>query len=217
MTPQARVTYAAAAAVVVLATAACGSDNTGDGSAEPEPSATSSVVESASGSASASASATTTTTLSDDKPFGPGCGRFRSASGLSVGDVDDKPTTLFATGAPPLRDAFGKMLQVGLGEEQDVTFFIPTNQAVNALPLDVRGQLVGDLDKARQFFGHHVVDGRLAPSRLAGEHTTLADDTLPITVDGDDVGVGLQGASVICGNIETLDATIYVVDQALQS
>jgi len=61
-----------------------------------------------------------------------------------------------------------------------------------------------------------MVEGRLPSSRLAGEHPTY-DDTLDVTISGDDVQVGLQGAEVLCGNIKTVDPTIYVIDAALLS
>ncbi|MEO5852047.1 MAG: fasciclin domain-containing protein [Nocardioides sp.] len=153
----------------------------------------------------------------DGKPFGPGCDRYLPRSGPDLDVVADIPTLEWVLVQDSLRDSFGKMLQVGLAETRDVTYFVPTNKAVNALPLDVRGEIVTDDRRARRFFGHHIVTERLAPSALSGEHSTVARDTLTITVSGEDVGVGLQGADVVCGNIETRDATVYIVDQALES
>ena len=153
----------------------------------------------------------------DGKPFGPGCDRYLPRSGPDLDMVAGIPTPEWVLVQDSLRDSFGKMLQVGLAEKRDVTYFVPTNKAVNALPLDVRGELVTDDRRARRFFGHHIVTERLAPSALSGDHRTVARDTLTITVSGEDVGVGLQGADVVCGNIETRDATVYIVDQALQS
>ena len=153
----------------------------------------------------------------DGKPFGPACGRFDSPSGRPVDQIAEMPTSLFVLGQAELRDAFGKMMQVGLGQKKDVTFFLPTNKAINAVPFDVRGEIVTNPDKARSYFGHHVVEGRLEPSQLAGEHPTLNDDVLTVTLTGQDFGVGLQGAHILCGNIETVGARIYVVDQAIIS
>ncbi len=104
--------------------------------------------------------------FADDKPFGPGCDRYSDAVDLPLRDVKTMPTWLFVGSSASLRDSFGTMEQVGLGKEKDVTFFIPTNKAVNALPLDTRGDIVLDEAVARRFFGHHMVRGRLRPSDL---------------------------------------------------
>jgi len=204
-----------AAVTLAAGLAGCGNDDP-----EPEsgstPSATASTSTQTTDS-TAAASETADPPPPDDRPFGPGCDRYLPESGPTLDRVAETPTPNYVLLQSSLQDAFGKMMQIGIGTERDVTYFVPTNQAVNLLPFEVRGELVGDPDAARTFFGHHVVTERLAPSALAGEHRTLAKDTLSITVSGEDVGVGLQGADVVCGNIQTLDATIYVVDQALQS
>ena len=217
MTRARRAAGATLAGIVLLGLAGCGDDDQGQAdqaasSAGPGPTTES----------SASASATTSAAPAGDpppdgKPFGPACGRFDSPSGRPVDQIAEMPTSLFVLGQDELRDAFGKMMQVGLGQKKDVTFFLPTNKAINAVPFDVRGEIVTDPDKARSYFGHHVVEGRLEPSQLAGEHPTLNDDVLTVTLTGQDFGVGLQGAQILCGNIETVGARIYVVDQAIIS
>lgn len=216
MTRARRTTATALALALLPGLAACGGDGEPAGSAAPSalpaPTDASSATTSAGGS---------TTPIGDPppdgKPFGPACGRFDSPSGRPVDQIAEMPTNLFVLGQAELRDAYGKMMQVGLGQRKDVTFFLPTNKAINAVPLDVRGEIVTNPDKARSYFGHHVVKGRLEPSQLAGEHQTLNDDVLTVTLDGQDFGVGLQGAHILCGNIETVQARIYVVDQAIIS
>ena len=58
-----------------------------------------------------------------------------------------------------------------------------------------------------------MVKGRLAPSDLVGEHETYAGDTMAVTADGDQLRVDDDGAVIECGNIRTLNATIYLVDR----
>ena len=69
---------------------------------------------------------------------------------------------------------------------------------------------------------HHVIEGRLSPGQLAGEHTTLNGDTETIegsgedfTIAADQTVVGKADAGVICGNVQTANATVYVIDQVL--
>ena len=217
MTRARRAAGATLAGIVLLGLAGCGDDGQ-DQADQASPSAGPSPTTESSATASAATSAAPTgDPPPDGKPFGPACGRFDSPSGRPVDQIAEMPTSLFVLGQDELRDAFGKMMQVGLGQKKDVTFFLPTNKAINAVPFDVRGEIVTDPDKARSYFGHHVVEGRLEPSQLAGEHPTLNDDVLTVTLTGQDFGVGLQGAQILCGNIETVGARIYVVDQAIIS
>ena len=70
---------------------------------------------------------------------------------------------------------------------------------------------------------HHVIEGRLAPDQLAGEHTTVNGDT--VTIEGSRRGLHRPGRpdgsrarrprTVVCGNVQTANATVYIVDQVL--
>ena len=70
---------------------------------------------------------------------------------------------------------------------------------------------------------HHVVPGRLTPDQLAGEHATVANDKL--TVDGFRRRASPSPATrpsaasrrtVLCGNVQTANATVYIIDQVLK-
>jgi uncharacterized surface protein with fasciclin (FAS1) repeats len=62
---------------------------------------------------------------------------------------------------------------------------------------------------------HHVVAGKLSPDQLAGTHKTLAGDTIKIDGSGEDFTVAGANAKVLCGNIQTANATVYVIDTVL--
>ena len=62
---------------------------------------------------------------------------------------------------------------------------------------------------------HHVVAGQLSPDQLAGEHETLNGDTITVKGSGEDFTVGAENAAVLCGNIPTANATVYVIDTVL--
>ncbi len=93
---------------------------------------------------------------------------------------------------------------------------MPANEAFEVLPLDTVGQLLTTVPDSDPSSSTTWSRAGCHP-RLAGEHPTYDDDTLDVTISGDDVQVGLQGAEVMCGNIKTLDPTIYVIDAALVS
>jgi uncharacterized surface protein with fasciclin (FAS1) repeats len=57
------------------------------------------------------------------------------------------------------------------------------------------------------------VEGRLSPEDVAGTHTTLAGDE--ITVEGSGEDFTAEGAKVLCGNVQTANATVYVIDSVM--
>jgi uncharacterized surface protein with fasciclin (FAS1) repeats len=59
-----------------------------------------------------------------------------------------------------------------------------------------------------------VVPGQLTPDQLAGTHKTLQGDTLQVTGSGQDFKIN-GNSSVVCGNIKTANATVYLIDQVL--
>ncbi|MGH3429117.1 MAG: fasciclin domain-containing protein, partial [Terriglobales bacterium] len=65
---------------------------------------------------------------------------------------------------------------------------------------------------------YHVIGERLSPKQLAGTHKTRNGANLTIT--GSDQGdshfsVGANNATVGCDNIQTANATVYIVDSVL--
>jgi uncharacterized surface protein with fasciclin (FAS1) repeats len=61
---------------------------------------------------------------------------------------------------------------------------------------------------------YHVVEGQLAPDELPGEHTTLQGDGLMVEGSGEDFTVN-GSASVVCGDVHTDNATVYIIDEVL--
>jgi uncharacterized surface protein with fasciclin (FAS1) repeats len=59
-----------------------------------------------------------------------------------------------------------------------------------------------------------VVAGQLAPDQVEGEQKTVEGDTVKVTGSGDNLKV--NGANVICGGVQTANATVYLIDSVLQ-
>jgi uncharacterized surface protein with fasciclin (FAS1) repeats len=62
---------------------------------------------------------------------------------------------------------------------------------------------------------YHVVEGKLAPEELAGTHTSLQGGEVTVEGSGEDFTVD-GNAAVICGNVQTANATVYIIDQVLE-
>jgi uncharacterized surface protein with fasciclin (FAS1) repeats len=108
-----------------------------------------------------------------------------------------------------------------LDSQQDVTVLAPANVAFEAIPAGNRQALMADTAKLTALLTHHVIQGRVGPDQLAGTHTTLNNDELTIEGSGQSFTVAAAGtvtrkpATVLCGNVQTANATVYIIDQVL--
>ena len=59
-----------------------------------------------------------------------------------------------------------------------------------------------------------MIAGRLAPEDLVGTQTTVQGETVEVAGSGDAITVN-GTTSVICGNVQTANATVYLIDTVL--
>jgi uncharacterized surface protein with fasciclin (FAS1) repeats len=108
-----------------------------------------------------------------------------------------------------------------LNTTQDITVLAPANPAFEAVPADALNGLLADVPALTTVLTHHVIPGRLTPEELAGTHTTLNNDEVTIEGEGENFTIAMEGtvtqmeANVICGNVQTANATVYIIDQVL--
>ncbi|MGP9845834.1 fasciclin domain-containing protein [Brachybacterium sp. 107] len=93
------------------------------------------------------------------------------------------------------------------------TVFAPVDEAFGAIPEADLTALAGDADSLSTVLTYHVVPGQIAPDEIAGTHTTVEGEDLEVTGSGDDLMV--NGSTVICGGVQTQNATVYLVDTVL--
>jgi uncharacterized surface protein with fasciclin (FAS1) repeats len=163
-----------------------------------------------------------------DQPFGPGCGAIPPAGEGSFTGMADDPVAVAVSHSPALVALTGTIRAAQLGPsldaQQHITILAPVDTAFAAVPRDAMGALLADTPRLTAMLTHHVIDGRLTPERLAGTHTTLNNDQLTIDVSAEAFTVAAEGtllgkgaARVVCGNVQTANATIYLIDQVLTS
>lgn len=95
----------------------------------------------------------------------------------------------------------------------EFTVFAPVDDAFGALDEETIEAVSTDADLLTTVLTYHVVDGRLSPDMVTGEQTTLQGDMVEVTGSGDELMV--NGANVICGGVQTANATVYLVDEVL--
>ena len=208
-----RATLLATAVGLALLTTACGGEDSGTpaagapaGTSAPAPSTGSSMP---AGTAAATAG----------DSFGPACGQVPSTGAGSFEGMAADPVATAASHNPLLSTLVSAVSSAGLVDTLNgadgVTVFAPTNEAFAAVP-------EATLDKALKdpkgllttVLTYHVVSGRLAPDMLAGTHKTLQGGS--VTVAGSGAQFTVNGsAQVVCGNVQTANATVYLIDGVL--
>lgn len=208
----------AAVSAMALTMTACGSD-----AEEAAGDAVSSATSAAGGDSS---SAAETTEAAAEGPFGAACSQVPTEGEGSVEGMSDDPVATAASNNPLLSTLVTAVTAANLvdtlNSAQDITVLAPANPAFEAIPADALNAVLADVPQLTSVLQHHVIDGRLAPEDLAGEQTTLLGDTVTIEGSGEDFTIPADGtllgttpASVICGNVQTANATVYVIDQVL--
>ena len=104
-------------------------------------------------------------------------------------------------------------LEETLRGEGPFTVFAPTDEAFAKIPQADLNALLADKEKLTAVLTHHVVGEQLDPSEVVGEHETLAKDI--VTIKGDESSMMVGKGSVLCGNIPTANATVYVIDTVM--
>lgn len=198
---------------LTLALSACGSD---------EPSTDSS------GSDAATTEEATTEESSEapagDEPFGAACSAIPTdGEGSSAGMADD-PVATAASNNPVLSTLVAAVTAAGLGDTlngaPELTVFAPSNDAFAAVdPAALESLLLPEnVATLTSILTFHVIGERIAPEDLAGTFPTL--NGAEITIDGEgemfttNVGGTAEG-SVVCGNVQTANATVYIIDTVM--
>ncbi|MFD8971053.1 MULTISPECIES: fasciclin domain-containing protein [unclassified Streptomyces] len=202
-----RATVAVTAAVLLpLGLTACSADASGDGAAAPA----------AASSQPTEASAAAPTT---DGPFGPGCASVpKDGAGSFDGMVKD-PVATAASNNPELSTLVAAVKQAGLvdtlNNAQNITVFAPTNAAFAKIPKADLDKVLADKAKLTDILTYHVVGRKLTPKQLEnGSFETLQTSTLTTEGSGESFTVD-DSAKVVCGNVPTANATVYIVDTVL--
>jgi len=199
---------AALALTVPFGLAACGSDDSSDAATD---SGSSSMKESPSDMSSDMASDAGAET------FGPGCSAIPTTGGGSFDGMATEPVASAASANPLLKTLVAAVGKAGLvdtlNSADGLTVFAPTDDAFAKIPSKDLNAVLKDKATLTKILTHHVVAGQMDPEQIAGTQDTLAKDQ--VTVEGDENGMTVDGAKVLCGNIPTANATVYVIDTVL--
>ena len=202
-----RTGLAALALTMSMGMAACGSDDSKDSSSTSSaPKAEETPTEE-------------TAPASTDEPFGPACSAIPADGAGSLQGMSTAPVATAASANPVLKTLVAAVTAADLGDTlnsaPEITVFAPANDAFAAIPKKDLNALLADKPTLTKVLTHHVVEGKIAPADLAGTHKTLAGDEITVKGSGEQFTVGDANANVICGNVQTANATVYIIDGVL--
>jgi uncharacterized surface protein with fasciclin (FAS1) repeats len=160
--------------------------------------------------------------------FGEGCSQVPTDGAGSFDGMVQDPVATAASNNPLLTTlvaAVGAIdgLADTLNGAEALTVFAPYNGAFEEVPpadlntMLEEGAKKGQKSTLYKVLAHHVVGSNNDTAAVAGDQDTLAGDSL--TIEGDENGMtvtdGTVTANVLCGNIPTANATVYVIDKVL--
>ncbi|CAN5391847.1 fasciclin domain-containing protein [soil metagenome] len=199
---------------MTLALSACGSD---------EPTDTSSG-DAATEEATTEEETTTEEEPAAEGPFGAACAGVPTEGEGSVEGMADDPVATAASNNPLLSTLVAAVTAANLGDTlnttDNLTVFAPSNDAFAAVdPAALEMLLLPEnADQLAAILTYHVIGERIAPEDLAGTFPTLNGAELTIDGSGEmfttNVG-GTPEATVVCGNVQTANATVYIIDQVM--
>jgi uncharacterized surface protein with fasciclin (FAS1) repeats len=151
--------------------------------------------------------------------FGAACSAVPKSGPGSFDGMATAPVASAASANPVLSTLVTAVKKAGLvdtlNSQKAITVFAPTNDAFGAIPPKTLKAVLADKPELTKVLTYHVVAGKISPDQLAGKHKTLEGDTLTISGSGDSYTVGTQKASIVCGNVPTANATVYIIDSVL--
>jgi uncharacterized surface protein with fasciclin (FAS1) repeats len=211
--------YSAAFAVVAALslTAACGGEDTGDTDSETTSEATPEETPSEEPAEEAAPAGNL---------VGPGCEDYAAQVPDGAGSVEGMAQDPVAVAASnnPLLTTLTAAVSGELNPDVDLvdtlnndefTVFAPVDDAFAQLPQKTVNQLSkpAGAETLSSVLTYHVVPGQIAPDQIVGEQETVQGGTVEVTGEGDQLQV--NGANVVCGGVQTANATVYLIDGVL--
>ncbi|MDU0367613.1 fasciclin domain-containing protein [Microbacterium sp. KSW4-17] len=178
-------------------------------------------------SMAASPSASASSSMMDPAAnlVGPGCADYAAAVPSGAGSVEGMaadPVAVAASNNPlltTLTAAVSGQLNPNVNlvdtlNGGEFTVFAPVDDAFAKIDAATIDSLKTDTDTLTKILTYHVVQGQLSPDEIDGTHTTVEGQDVTVAGSGDAITVN-GSTNVICGGVQTANATVYLIDSVL--
>jgi uncharacterized surface protein with fasciclin (FAS1) repeats len=153
-------------------------------------------------------------------PFGSACSAVPASGAGSFNGMETAPVATAASANPVLSTLVTAVKAAGLvdtlNSAQNITVFAPANSAFAKVPAATLTSLLANKAELTSILTYHVIGKRLTPAELlsGGSFTTLNGATVKVTGSGDTIMVN-GSSNVVCGDVQTANATVYIIDSVL--
>ncbi len=203
------------AAGLALTTAACSSSTSspaasGASSSAPAASSSSPMASATAGGGSGAATAA---------DFGPACASVPKSGAGSFTGMSTAPVATAASANPVLSTLVAAVKAAGLvdtlNSASNITVFAPDNAAFAKIPAATLKSVLANKAELTKILTYHVASGRKTAADLASGmaiKTLEGGDVMPALKNGT---YTVNGANVVCGNVQTANATVYIIGTVL--
>jgi uncharacterized surface protein with fasciclin (FAS1) repeats len=199
---------------LALGLAACSSGSSGT-SASSSSAASSAPSSSSSSMASAMPSGSTSTT----SDFGSGCASVPKSGAGSFSGMSTAPVATAASANPVLSTLVTAVKTAGLvdtlNSAKDITVFAPANSAFAKIPAATLKSVLANKAELTKILTYHVASGRITPAQLATGKPIKTLEGGTIAPAGSGTSYTINGANIVCGNVQTANATVYIIDTVM--
>ncbi|MEV8315069.1 fasciclin domain-containing protein [Streptomyces sp. NPDC059900] len=155
----------------------------------------------------------------DSETFGSACSSVPKEGAGSLDGMAKDPVATAASNNPALSTLVTAVKKAGLvdtlNNAKDITVFAPTNDAFKKIPKADLDKVLADKEQLTKILTYHVVGEKVAPSQLSmGSFKTMEGSKLTTDGSGDSYKVN-DTSNIVCGNIKTANATVYLIDSVL--
>jgi uncharacterized surface protein with fasciclin (FAS1) repeats len=165
-----------------------------------------------------------TATTAQAEMVGTGCSAYAQQVPTGPGSVQGMAMDPVAVAASnnPMLTTLTKAISGQLNPQVDLvdtlnggqfTVFAPTDAAFAKIDPATIEKLKTDAPLLTSILTYHVVPGQTAPTQIVGAHKTVQGADVTVTGMGNDIKV--NDASVVCGGVQTANATVYMIDTVL--
>ncbi|KOU10909.1 MULTISPECIES: fasciclin domain-containing protein [Streptomyces] len=157
--------------------------------------------------------------MTGDEPFGAACAGVPKEGAGSFDGMAKDPVATAASNNPALSTLVSAVKQAGLvdtlNNAKDITVFAPTNDAFAKIPKADLDKVLADKATLTKILTYHVVGQKLTPKQLEnGSFETLQKGMVNTAGSGEAYKVN-DTSNVVCGNVKTANANVYIVDTVL--
>jgi uncharacterized surface protein with fasciclin (FAS1) repeats len=160
-----------------------------------------------------------TASSSHQQAVGDACGQLPATGKGSVSGMAAAPVATAVSQNPQLTELAHAISETGmtktLNSATAITLFAPDDAAFHSLgSRDLRKLLASKADLAK-LLEYHVVKSRVTPADMAAGKPLLTQVGLSVHPAKSGTVYTVNTARVTCGNIQTANGTIYILDKVL--